>query len=205
MVGFLYDVVGFGKGSVHVAPVGVQHGAVVAAKSESVAFEVFQVGVNGGRASGKRRHRVDNGIKVFVFDLDERKRFHGSYLVIGGNGGHRLADEEHLVAGHDPAVAQCAGAEVDVGEVAAGDDATNAGQGLGLRSVDADDTGVAAGAGQHLAHQHFGQVDIAGVGGVAGHLVKGVYADVAFAENIELCHLSTPLPSRFQPRPSPLR
>ena len=45
-------------------------------------------------------------------------------------------------------------------------------------------------AGQHLAHQHLGQVDVAGVGGVARHLVQRVDADMVLAENIELCHIN---------------
>ena len=49
--------------------------------------------------------------------LMSERALHRRNLIIGGHRGHRLANVENLFAGHNPAVAQSAGAEVDVGEV----------------------------------------------------------------------------------------
>jgi len=135
-----------------------------------------------GRVRQNRRQRVNDDIQVFVFDPYQRQRLHRRDLVIGGNGSHRLADVEHLVPRHDPAVPQRPGAEENVREVLAGNDAPHAGQRLGFRCVYADDAGVAAGAGQHLAHQHLRQIDVAGIGGMAGHLVQRVNANMVLAK-----------------------
>ena len=136
-----------------------------------------------GRVRQNRRQGINNSIKVFVLDLDQREGFHSRNFVIGGDSGHRLADVEHLVARHDPAVSQRPGAEENIREVLAGNDAPHAGQRLGCRRVYTDNAGMAAGTGQHLAHKHFRQVDVARVGGVAGHLVQSVYANMVLAQN----------------------
>ena len=145
--------------------------------------------MNGGRAASERLHRVNNSLQVLVFHLDQRERFHRRYFVLRCHRRHRLPDVEHLIPGHNPTVPERPGAEEDVREVAARNDTPHAGQRLGIGGVDTDYTGVTARAGQHLAHQHLRQVDVAGVGGVTGHLVERIDADVVLAENIELCHL----------------
>ena len=139
---------------------------------------------------------VHHPVQVLVLDSNEVQGFLGGDLVVSRHGGHRFPDVEHFVPGHHVAVSQRPRAEMDVGEVPAGDDSPDAGQTLGFRGVDADDAGVAAGAGQHLAHQHFGQVDIAGVSSVARDFVRRVNPDVVFAQHFELWHL---LYSAFRP------
>ena len=169
---------------VHIAPVGIQQSAIVAAHSEAVTLEVGHVRVDQCGTLPDGIQGVYYDVKVFVLYFDQVQRFLGRYLIVRGYCGDRLADVEHLVAGHDAPVSDRAGAEVAVREVIASDDGAYSRQLLCLAGIDAHNAGVATRTGQHLAHEHVWQIYVGGVSGAAGDLVQCVHAREAAAKDI---------------------
>ena len=125
---------------------------------------------------------------ILVFDIDKTNGFEGGDLVIGGHCGHGFTDVKDLFEGHDPPVFQSTGAEPDIWIITTGDDTTHPGQSLCRCGVDAHNLGVAAGAGHDLAHEHAGQVDVAGVGGPAGYLIHRIHTDGIFTDRTKFSH-----------------
>ncbi len=149
---------------------------------------------------------VGDDRQVLVDDLD---RLHGGGclgLRLGGDGGDRLAVEAHLPdRDHGPVADRVAPELVDVGEIAVGEHADDAGHRLGGARVDRDDARVRHRRAQHLAVQHPRQHDVARELGLAAQLLGRVAtgsgdADLADAGALGGAQSCTPAISRTASR-----
>ena len=146
-VGLLEDVVGGLESLVYISPVGVQHGAVIAAQREPKTFEVRQVGMDHCSVFLDGHEGINDRLQVLVFHPYQLHGLSRAQFIVGCYGGHRLPDVEHLVPGHDSPVFDGPGAEVGIRKVCADDNRPDAGSFLRFRHVDAEDSSVAAWAG----------------------------------------------------------
>ena len=108
---------------------------------------------------------------------------------------HGVSDIEGLLSRHDVAavetvVNRCSFLLVgdfrrDLRQVLGSHNGLDARDGQGPGGVDAADDGVGVGASKYLAHQPAGWMDIGGVPGPAGDLVRPVVADGSRADDVE--------------------
>ena len=137
----------------------------------------------------ERLFRIEHERQHLVVDRDQPQRFFGDVAIDGRDRRDRLADEAHRVVER---VAPLLGDLLDLVVVllAAGDrpgapddlavlvrdDRLHAGQRARLRRVDATDARVRMRAAQHARVEHARQLDVAGVGRLAGDALDGVDA-----------------------------
>ena len=134
---------------------------------------------------------VDDVREHLVLHVDQLERAPGDRDAGGGDGGHRVALVERLLAGHHVphhvlvVHHHLAGRDELrrlVAEVVPGDDGLHAGQRFRLRRVDRDDARVRMRAPEHAADELAGQVEVGAEAGAPGHLVHAVRADRARAD-----------------------
>ena len=65
-----------------------------------------RLGMDQRRAVGERFRGVEDGRQLLVLDLDQVERCLGDVRSVGHHGGHRVADEAHLVDRQDGLVAE---------------------------------------------------------------------------------------------------
>ena len=106
---------------------------------------VKMVSCRSGASGGHGGFDVQDVGEDFVFDLDQVERLFGDELRCRGDGGDRVAIVEDFALGHavqrQVAEVMRRGADMgalgrDVGEVGAGDDGFDAGEGSGFVGVD---------------------------------------------------------------------
>ena len=150
-----------------------------------------QVVVEQGGVRPHRLLHVDDVGQHLVLHLDQLERAPGDGHAGRGDGGHRVALVEGLLAGHHVphhvlvVHHHLAGRDELrrlVGEVVAGDDGLHAGQRLRLRRVDREDAGVRVRAPKHPPDELTRQVEVGAEAGAAGDLVHPVRTDRARAD-----------------------
>src|SRR4029077_6006415 len=98
--------------------------------------------------------RVEDGGKYLVVNLDMPRRFGGDLLALGGDSGHRLAEEAHGVLRKHVHLRAAVGQRLASRYVVVRDDGADAGNRSGLCSVDAQDASVVMWAAQDLCVEH---------------------------------------------------
>ena len=178
------DVAAAGRDVVHEVALGVADvGGVV------LVVDLGGVGVHGFSL-------VEHGGQDLVGDLDQPQGLLGCLDGLGGHRGHPVADvanpvvEADLVVGMGVGPALPAGRVLDPGGVAVVQHGMHAGNGCGLRVVDAQDPGVGVGAAQHLGVQHPPGLDVVGERGVALGQAHRVDLDLRLAHYGHFGHLA---------------
>ena len=190
----LDDNVGLGEALLHVAFLVTEMGCYVAGLIGYLAHgRSPQLLVQQWRAVLHRLAHVYDSRKHLVINLNQRDGRLGNVGVDGGDGGHRVALEQRLVAGQhviggelETAIvaAQFLFGQGGEGQVFCGYDGPDPGQDLSLAGVYGADAGVGMRTAQHLAVEQAVQPDVRAVLGAPGHLIYAVGTDRALADDV---------------------
>ena len=146
----------------------------------AVGHRLARVGL-GARLGHRRRaglhglERIDGGGQDVVLDLDQVERLLGDGQLVGGDGGHRMADEHHAVDGQDR-MGPRGRLALQLRDVGRGEDGPHAGQRPRLAGVDAHDARVRVGAAEELGVEQAAGLEIRDVLHLTGDLLGPIRA-----------------------------
>ena len=143
---------------------------------------------------------IDHRRQRLVLDLDQLEGVLGEVAALGSDDRHGLADVAHPVEGDaallDRRVGETRHRARDLGDLGAGHDGCDPGQGLGAAHVDRFDPGVGVRAAQRRGVQHVRQHDVVDVAALAGEQARVLDPLHALADPAEGAARLLALPAR---------